>query len=126
MSTADRAPYVFLSYASAERDRALAVADALEAAGISVWIDRQAIAGGPVIGGPAEAVALPPERVLAAGATAGGEVLSGAVQERRSLAPAGGAFVGREKELAALHAGLGATFDGRGRLVLLAGEPGIG
>lgn len=39
-------PYVFLSYASADRDRALAIADKLEAAGIAVWIDRQAIAGG--------------------------------------------------------------------------------
>lgn len=40
------AGYVFLSYASADRARALAIADRLEAAGIHVWIDRQAIAGG--------------------------------------------------------------------------------
>jgi hypothetical protein len=39
-------PYVFVSYTSTERDRALAVADALEGAGIRVWIDRQAIVGG--------------------------------------------------------------------------------
>ncbi|MHB8574344.1 MAG: ATP-binding protein [Dehalococcoidia bacterium] len=39
-------PYVFLSYASAERERAVSIADALEAAGIRVWIDRAAIAGG--------------------------------------------------------------------------------
>ncbi|HZU77684.1 MAG TPA: TIR domain-containing protein, partial [Dehalococcoidia bacterium] len=39
-------PQVFLSYGSAERPRALALADALEAAGIGVWIDRQAIPGG--------------------------------------------------------------------------------
>lgn len=37
---------VFLSYASADRQRALAVADALEAAGVRVWIDRRGIAGG--------------------------------------------------------------------------------
>src|SRR5439155_14361346 len=36
-------PYVFLSYTSTERDRALAVADALQQAGITVWVDRQAI-----------------------------------------------------------------------------------
>jgi predicted ATPase/sugar phosphate isomerase/epimerase len=39
-------PYVFLSYASAEQDRALAVSDALQQAGITVWLDRQAITGG--------------------------------------------------------------------------------
>jgi hypothetical protein len=39
-------PYVFLSYASAEQDRALAVSDALQQAGIAVWLDRQAITGG--------------------------------------------------------------------------------
>ncbi|MHB8574339.1 MAG: TIR domain-containing protein, partial [Dehalococcoidia bacterium] len=40
------APHVFLSYASGDRARALALADALEAAGISVWVDRRDIAGG--------------------------------------------------------------------------------
>jgi DNA-binding SARP family transcriptional activator/tetratricopeptide (TPR) repeat protein len=35
-------------------------------------------------------------------------------------------FVGRERELAALRAGLADAFAGRGRLFLLAGEPGIG
>ena len=39
-------PHVFLSYASADRERALALADRLEAAGVRVWIDRTAIAGG--------------------------------------------------------------------------------
>src|SRR5436853_7316847 len=38
--------YVFLSYASKERDRAIAMADALAAAGVAVWIDRTAIPGG--------------------------------------------------------------------------------
>ena len=37
-----------------------------------------------------------------------------------------GAFVGRERELAELVAGLEDAFAGRGRLFLLAGEPGIG
>ena len=37
-----------------------------------------------------------------------------------------GAFVGRERELAELGAGLEDAFAGRGRLFLLAGEPGIG
>jgi DNA-binding SARP family transcriptional activator len=37
-----------------------------------------------------------------------------------------GAFVGREGELAELVGGLNDAFDGRGRLFLLVGEPGIG
>ena len=37
-----------------------------------------------------------------------------------------GAFVGRERELAALIAGLDDALAGRGRLFLLVGEPGIG
>ncbi len=41
-----RTAYVFLSYASADRERALRIADGLEARGISVWIDRKSIAGG--------------------------------------------------------------------------------
>jgi predicted ATPase len=35
-----------MSYASADREQALAIADALEAAGTRVWIDRRDIAGG--------------------------------------------------------------------------------
>jgi hypothetical protein len=38
--------HLFLSYAAADRERALAVADALEAAGVSVWIDRRGISAG--------------------------------------------------------------------------------
>ena len=42
-------------------------------------------------------------------------------------APAtGGVFVGRERELAELIAGLDDAFAGRGRLFMVAGEPGIG
>jgi TIR domain len=39
-------PYVFLSYASADRERAFLIADLLESKGVSVWIDRRSIAGG--------------------------------------------------------------------------------
>jgi predicted ATPase len=42
----NRDPYVFLSYASTDRERALHVADLLEANGVSVWIDRKNITGG--------------------------------------------------------------------------------
>jgi tetratricopeptide (TPR) repeat protein len=37
-----------------------------------------------------------------------------------------GVFVGRERELAELHAGLDDALSGRGRLFLISGEPGIG
>jgi TIR domain/NB-ARC domain len=40
------APYVFLSYTSADRDRVLALADRLESAGIRVWLDRRSLVGG--------------------------------------------------------------------------------
>jgi DNA-binding SARP family transcriptional activator len=40
--------------------------------------------------------------------------------------PARGAFVGREQELAELAAGFDDALGGRGRLFLVAGEPGIG
>jgi DNA-binding SARP family transcriptional activator/tetratricopeptide (TPR) repeat protein len=40
--------------------------------------------------------------------------------------PATGVFVGRERELAELLAGLEGALSGRGRLFLISGEPGIG
>jgi DNA-binding SARP family transcriptional activator/tetratricopeptide (TPR) repeat protein len=43
-----------------------------------------------------------------------------------ALATPRGTFVGRERELAELIGGLDDAFAGRGRLFLLAGEPGIG
>jgi len=39
---------------------------------------------------------------------------------------AGNVFVGREQEMAVLRAGLKSAMSGRGQLVLLVGEPGIG
>jgi predicted ATPase len=39
-------PPVFLSYASADRDQAIHLADLLEAQGIAVWLDRKSIEGG--------------------------------------------------------------------------------
>ena len=53
------------------------------------------------------------------------------LEVRESSAPRGSdaprrAFVGRDRELTNLVAGLDAAFAGTGRLILLAGEPGIG
>lgn len=45
VTDASDTPYVFLFYASANRDRALTIAARLEQAGIDVWIDRRAIPG---------------------------------------------------------------------------------
>ncbi len=38
--------YVFVSYSSHDRERALQIVAALEAAGLHVWLDQTAIAGG--------------------------------------------------------------------------------
>src|SRR5215211_6271318 len=47
---------------------------------------------------------------------------------RRKPEPGGGAsmFVGRERELAELRAGLDAAYAGNGTFLLVAGEPGVG
>src|SRR5438105_8589783 len=39
-------PYVFISYTSADRERALRFAEWLESAGVRVWIDRRSIQAG--------------------------------------------------------------------------------
>ncbi len=39
-------PYLFISYASADRDRVLPLVDALQRAGVAVWLDRDGIHGG--------------------------------------------------------------------------------
>ena len=44
--TASNQPYVFISYASADRERVLPLVDRLEAAGVRTWIDRDGIHGG--------------------------------------------------------------------------------
>jgi DNA-binding SARP family transcriptional activator len=54
------------------------------------------------------------------------EVAEEPAAPEREGQPRGGAFVGRERELAELIEGLDDAFAGRGRLVLLVGEPGIG
>ncbi|MHB8644499.1 MAG: toll/interleukin-1 receptor domain-containing protein, partial [Thermomicrobiales bacterium] len=46
MQQVPNAPYVFISYASADRERVLPLVDALVRAGIIVWIDREGIHGG--------------------------------------------------------------------------------
>ncbi len=43
-------PFAFVSYASVDRARVLAVAGALDAAGIPLWIDQAGIAGGAAYG----------------------------------------------------------------------------
>ncbi len=43
---ADHRPYVFVSYASADRARVLPLVDALARAGVPVWIDREGTHGG--------------------------------------------------------------------------------
>ncbi len=45
-STNTGQPYVFISYASADRERVLPIVDRLEAAGVQTWIDRDGIHGG--------------------------------------------------------------------------------
>lgn len=41
---ADHRPYVFVSYASVDRDRVLPVVAALRGAGVPVWLDQPGIA----------------------------------------------------------------------------------
>ena len=46
MAETARQPYLFVSYASADRERVWPVVDALRAAGVATWLDEQGIAGG--------------------------------------------------------------------------------
>ncbi len=39
-------PYVFISYASADRERVVTLVEALQRAGVAVWLDREGIHGG--------------------------------------------------------------------------------
>jgi class 3 adenylate cyclase len=75
---------------------------------------------------PENAAAIP-EILTALMQTASG-VAGQAVQEAANPLDrlAGGVFVGREKEMDELRAGLEDALSGRGRLLMLVGEPGIG
>ncbi len=46
MAAERSAPYIFVSYASVDRERVLPIVAALERAGVPVWIDREGIGGG--------------------------------------------------------------------------------
>src|SRR4051812_494934 len=46
MAEQQGAPYIFISYASADRPRVLPLVEALERAGVRVWLDREGIHGG--------------------------------------------------------------------------------
>ena len=48
------------------------------------------------------------------------------IQPASTVRSTGGMFVGRQREMAALEAALKEARAGRGRLVMLVGEPGIG
>ena len=61
------------------------------------------------------------------GATPGGRVEEHGAEEANPLESlAGGVFVGRERELDGMRAALEDALSGRGRLLTLVGEPGIG
>jgi class 3 adenylate cyclase len=74
-----------------------------------------------------ESAAAMPQAMQAIMATAS-TVAERAVQEEPNPLDrlAGGVFVGREKEMDELRAGLEDALSGRGRLLMLVGEPGIG
>jgi hypothetical protein len=46
MAETTNQPYVFISYASADRQRVLDIVDALREAGITCWLDQHGIEGG--------------------------------------------------------------------------------
>ncbi|MBX3070178.1 MAG: TIR domain-containing protein [Thermomicrobiales bacterium] len=48
--TTDGRPFVFVSYASLNRDRVIGIVDALEANGVATWFDRSDIPGGTSYG----------------------------------------------------------------------------
>jgi class 3 adenylate cyclase len=77
---------------------------------------------------PESAASIPD--VLSAIAETAVQVAAGRTSEQAAVNPldrlAGGVFVGRETEMDELRAGLEDSLSGRGRLLMLVGEPGIG
>jgi class 3 adenylate cyclase len=75
---------------------------------------------------PESAAAIPEamEAIMATASTVAERVVQEEVNPLDRLA--GGVFVGREKEMDELRAGLEDALSGRGRLLMLVGEPGIG
>jgi class 3 adenylate cyclase len=75
---------------------------------------------------PESAAALPEatQAIMATSATVAQQAVQAEANPLDRLA--GGVFVGREKEMDELRAGLEDALSGRGRLLMLVGEPGIG
>jgi class 3 adenylate cyclase len=75
---------------------------------------------------PESAAALPEatQAIMATAATVAQQAVQAEANPLDRLA--GGVFVGREKEMDELRAGLEDALSGRGRLLMLVGEPGIG
>jgi DNA-binding SARP family transcriptional activator len=86
-----------------------------------VDLGRHALRG---LSRPEHVFELRPVAAQALSARAGGAIEP--VAPEAAVETPGGAFVGRERELAELVGGLDDAFAGRGGLFLLAGEPGIG